>query len=77
MPPKASNKKPSLLFYNLNLEKVVKGIIDGKAFVSYTKAKGSEKHGVLTYMSDLNEKKKNNDGQNLLNYVIELKLNKD
>ena len=28
-------------------------------------------------MSDLNEKKKNNDEQNLLHYVIELKLNKD
>ena len=70
-------KVPPLIFYNLNLEKVVKGIEDGQAFVSYKKLKESEKHGVLTYMSDLNDKKKTHKEHQLPSYLIELKLNKD
>ena len=56
-----THKIGPLIFYNLNLEKVVKEIKDGKAFISYSRAKEPQNQGTLIYMSDLNERHMNNE----------------
>ena len=41
-----------MIFYNLNLGKVVKVINDGKGFISFKPAEEPVKHGCLTYLFD-------------------------
>ena len=45
-----------MIFYNLNLGKVVKVINDGKGFISFKPAEEPVKHGCLTYLYDDNPK---------------------
>ena len=41
-----------MIFYNLNLGRVVKVIENGKGFVSYKPAIQPAQYGTLTYLSD-------------------------
>ena len=49
---KQHKKYGPMIFYNLNLRRIVKVITDGKGFISYKKPSESSKDGFLTYFSD-------------------------
>ena len=46
------SKRGPMVFYNLNLRKVVKVLTDGLGFISYKKADQPDRYGLLTYLSD-------------------------
>ena len=52
----SSTKYGPMMFYNLNLKKVVKIINDGRGYISYKPAIEPEQHGLLTYLCDRNSK---------------------